>query len=116
MAKFPTMPDSGMSMAELKRKWICLNCGRGCVDGEYLTAPDPFDSGETITACPHCREVEALESGCQAEGGYQRSSSGNPDVGGHRYVWACWKHAPSQGLWTRADPGLIESNVEDKKC
>ena len=93
---------------ELKSRWICRECDWVGRDGEYLTAPNPFDGRVVVTGCPRCRECDSMESGCQSKGCDKRSSSGTPDVGGFRYVWACWDHSPRRGRF-EADPALVDA-------
>ncbi len=93
---------------ELKSRWICRECSGVCVDGEYLTAPNPFDHGDTLTACPHCKEPNTLEGACQSKGCDKSCSSGSPNVGGFRYVWACWDHSPRRDRF-EADPALMDA-------
>ena len=94
---------------ELKRRWVCADCGETCLHGEYLTGHSPFDANVILTGCPHCLGTETLEAACQAEGCKIVSSSGTPDVDGFRYVNACLDHSPAMGKWTRADPMLVDA-------
>ncbi len=93
---------------ELKGRWVCRECNGVCVDGEYLTAPSPFDKADSLVGCPHCLQVDTLEGCCQSGGCNKSQSSGTPNVAGFRYVWACWDHSPDRGLF-EPDPALVDT-------
>jgi hypothetical protein len=80
--KLPEAPD----------KWLCRDCGETCTT--LLSAENPFEIGDTISGCPHCRSVESLEGACQIGDCKRPASGGHPGGHGFRYIWTCWKHRP----------------------
>ena len=80
----------------MKRKWVCENwrCSNVCTDNTALSAPDPFNPGETLVACPKCREVGTLIGACDFKGCKKPSSSGSPTKDG--YVFRCYEHRPER--------------------
>lgn len=56
---------------------------------EALSAPNPFQEGVTIEACPKCREMTLVEC-CDEPGCNQQASCGFPSPGGYRRT--CGNH------------------------
>jgi len=81
------------SLPEAPQVYRCEVCSERVSINEVLQAPDPFNKGDTIYACPHCREVESLSSACVVEDCRYPASNGTPNRGGYRYVWLCSKHS-----------------------
>ena len=61
-------------------------------DSEVLRAPDPFNEGDELRACPACRVVESIIMACDVEGCTKDGSCGTPTEEGYR--WTCWEHQP----------------------
>lgn len=74
-------------------KWKCqeFRCGWHGDESAILQAPDPFNDGEVIAACPECREVGTLVSGCDEPGCTEIGSCGWPSEAGYRRT--CGAHA-----------------------
>jgi len=70
-------------------EWRCRWCGP---ESEALRAPDPFNEGDTLIACPKCRE-QALHTCCDEPGCTMEASCGTPTADGYR--WTCGKHQPN---------------------
>jgi hypothetical protein len=77
-------------------KWRCKNwrCAWVGPTDQILTAPDPFNEGNTLTACPQCRDVDALVAACFAEGCTKPAGCGTPTPDGYR--WSCGDHVPDK--------------------
>jgi hypothetical protein len=75
-------------------KVICVN--RGCnwrgMETELLTAQDPFDVEEILTACPRCKGIFELRIACDEPGCWYEVTCGTPTPNGYRQT--CGKHAP----------------------
>lgn len=78
---------------EAPQKWVCKECG--CVMAEPLFAPNPFDPSDTVSGCPECKSVNAIEVGCQVGDCRKIASGGHPGGHGFRYIWTCWDHRPN---------------------
>lgn len=78
----------------MNAKWKCSerHCGWHGDDSEMLRAPNPFDEGFIICACPKCKEVGVLSGGCDEPGCTDFASCGTPTPDGYRVT--CGKHAP----------------------
>lgn len=62
---------------------------------EVLTAPNPFEPGEELYACPKCKSLN-LERACDIEGCKKQASGGTPTSdGGYRFH--CHDHHPKTG-------------------
>lgn len=77
----------------MSNKVVCSNHGcRWCGDvDEALSAPDPFNEGCTLTACPDCCD-QSLVAACDEPGCTSEVSRGTPTPAGYRNT--CTKHAP----------------------
>lgn len=75
-------------------KWVCEACRRISLDGEYLTAPNPFDPTDTLTGCPSCKAVNSLVGACDEPGCEKESSMGTPTTEGYRRT--CYDHRPKE--------------------
>ena len=73
----------------------CLNCGwRGTVS-EMLSAKNPFDETEGISACPKCKTVENTCSVvCDEPECWDEATCGTPTKTGYRST--CWRHVPKR--------------------
>lgn len=80
---------------EAPDKWFCKECDK--VVFEHLSAKNPFDAGDTIYGCPHCKSVNSLFQACQYPGCEQIASGGHPNALGYRYAWLCYKHSLYKG-------------------
>lgn len=76
-------------------KWKCDNHRCGWVGTEALTAPDPFDEGEVLHACPKCKSMELVQA-CEHAGCTREATSGNKHPDGV-YRWTCHDHNPKIG-------------------
>lgn len=61
-------------MSAPEARYHCGECGALVTETELLHAPNPFDPGDTITGCPHCRLVPTFDrlcdhGGCREVGG-----------------------------------------------
>jgi hypothetical protein len=73
-------------------KYGCTECyWRGSVT-EALTAPNPFDSADTIWGCPDCHVVNKLLLLCDEPGCGAVTTCGTPTEDGYRQT--CGRHAP----------------------
>jgi hypothetical protein len=63
-------------------------------DHEALRAPDPFNEGDELIACPKCREVSVLQVACDEPDCWEFVSCGTPTADGYRRT--CHKHAPKE--------------------
>ena len=79
-------------------RWKCGNPRCHWVGKDYLTAPDPFNPDDVLTACPECREAEHLLDVCDVAGCTNQSGCGFPSPRGYRRT--CGKHA-SEANWGR---------------
>ena len=70
-------------------EWRCRWCGP---ESDALRAPDPFNEGDTLIACPKCRE-QTLHTCCDEPGCTMEASCGTPTTDGYR--WTCGKHQPN---------------------
>ena len=77
-------------LPEGPKKYTCSECDH--LTMEPLSAVNPFDSQDTITGCPNCKQAESLKVACMALGCQREASSGTPGGWGYRYAWLCWKH------------------------
>lgn len=74
------------------RDYKCAWCG---LNSEALRAPDPFNPGRELMACPKCREVGTLVQACEWEGCRRAASGGLPTGDGYR--WFCSEHYGQAG-------------------
>lgn len=70
--------------AEYRCRWVGL-------ETEALRAPDPFNEGDYLIACPKCRE-QTLNTCCDEPGCNMESSCGTPTP--EKYRWTCYAHVP----------------------
>lgn len=70
-------------------EWRCRWSGP---ESEALRAPDPFNEGDTLVACPQCRE-QTLHTCCYEPKCTSEASCGTPTADGYR--WTCGKHEPN---------------------
>lgn len=82
-----------------KQKWKCKACGAVSLEGELLTAPSPFDTNDTLSGCPECKQCSegfdllCDDPGCSAIAGCGWPTGDNLDEwGGYRNT--CGKHWP----------------------
>jgi len=73
-------------------KWLCSEWRCGWVGKEYLVAPDPFNEGCKIAACPNCREIGTLVLCCDEPGCDKESTCGTNTESGYRRT--CFAHMP----------------------
>jgi hypothetical protein len=75
-----------------------LFCGRQwkpCWQGttaDLLRAPDPFNEGEELVACPNCRSGDELTRACDIDGCWKEATCGTPVKDARRYVQVCGDH------------------------
>jgi len=74
-------------------KWVCEDwrCGWCGYNEEVLTAPDPFNEGFLLYACPDCREVNTLVSACIEPGCEKQANCGTPTPDGYKLT--CSEHS-----------------------
>jgi hypothetical protein len=65
-------------------------CGWKGDSSEVLSAPDPFKEGETLLACPSCKD-QTLRTCCDEPGCYEQDTIGFPTDKGYRRT--CHKHS-----------------------
>ena len=51
-----------------KKRWRCRDCGDISLEGDLLSAINPFDAGRTIVGCPQCKSVGDFEEVCDEPG------------------------------------------------
>lgn len=77
-------------------KWQCEDCGWQGEDSELLRAPNPFIEGDTMTACPGCRDTGTLNVCCDEPGCWRGAGCGWPTPsGGYRHT--CFPHSHNMG-------------------
>ena len=74
----------------MQNKWRCKSCNEISDHRTLLRAPNPFDSGDVITGCPHCKQFEGFELLCDEDGCQEVYTSGWPSPEGYRVT--CHKH------------------------
>jgi len=79
-------------LPESPETYVCEECGDETA--VYLSAPNPFNRGETIVGCPSCWSVDSLVRACWKC--KAPATSGTPNAGGFRYVHSCFKHRPKE--------------------
>jgi len=60
-------------------------------EADLLKAPNPFEAGCTITACPECKAIEASVMACEMIGCWKASSCGLNTPDGYKRL--CGVHA-----------------------
>jgi hypothetical protein len=74
-----------------ERRWQCT-CGWIGEESEILTAPNPFDPGDTVVGCPLCKEVGDFDELCDEPGCNRTTSCGfQTKDGGYRRT--CHEHS-----------------------
>jgi hypothetical protein len=62
---------------------------------EMLSAADPFNEGETLTACPECKTVENnVHTACDEPDCWRAATSGTLTDNGYRNT--CYDHSPTR--------------------
>ena len=79
-------------LPEAMPRWLCNECGH--VSETYLTAPSPFDSGDTIAGCENCKEVNSMEAACWKCD--RPGTIGTPASTEFRYINTCFEHNPER--------------------
>lgn len=75
----------------MKLKCSYWRCGWVGTDADVLTAPDPFNEGNVLQACPECRDQTIIE-GCDESECTEAASCGFPVEGG-LYRRTCYEHS-----------------------
>lgn len=78
------------------RKTAC-KCGWRGIATQLLRAPDPFNTGDELVACPECRQQDELYEGCEQDACWKEATCGGPAADGV-YRRTCFEHAH----WLRA--------------
>lgn len=79
-----------MNITIERGKTLCTVCDYQGLLSSYMTAPDPFNSGETIYGCPTCKSIDSFAMVCEAPGCWDRVTGGWADMGGDMNT--CRKH------------------------
>jgi len=76
----------------MNEKSLCANrrCNWRGTDKEVLRAPNPFEPGEEMFACPKCKDYESLVTPCDIEGCWNESTAGVNTSDGYRRL--CGMH------------------------
>ena len=76
-------------------KVVCseFRCAWHGLEDAILRAPNPFDEGETIYACPKCKEVNSVVVACDEPGCWKEATCGTSTPTTYRRT--CGKHAPN---------------------
>lgn len=77
-----------------KEKVVCneRRCNWHGIDDDILRAPSPFEEGETLYACPKCKEVNSVVVACDEPGCWEEATCGAPTENDYRRT--CGKHMP----------------------
>ena len=80
----------------MNHKVVCTEgrCDWHGWDWEMLSAPDPFNDGDTISACPACREINSVVVACDEPECWKEATCGMPTKAGYRQT--CGKHRPRE--------------------
>lgn len=70
---------------------ICRECDWVGNWTDLLSAPDPFNEGCLIYACPKCRAVERIGPACEIDGCDKEATCGGPTPTG--YLTTCYEHS-----------------------
>ena len=76
-------------------KILCGESRRECWHGsslDLLRAPDPFNLGQELAACPVCRCDDDLKRACDIDGCWKEATCGTPVSDARRYVQVCGDH------------------------
>lgn len=80
-------------------KIVCDECGWCGEEYDLLESNNPFVRGESIYACPDCREIDKYKRACMVQGCCNPISKGEltePVDGIRHYVTTCHKHDKEQ--------------------
>ncbi len=79
-----------------KKKVKCneRRCGWRGTSDQQLSAPNPFEEGETIWACPKCKSIDSIVYACDEPGCWGAVSCGMLTSGGYRNT--CFDHRPDR--------------------
>lgn len=80
-------------MTGANERWICEECDWTGRREDLLSAPDPFNDGCLIYACPSCHLMTTTLA-CDVDGCKKVASCGEPTDQGYRYT--CFEHAPGR--------------------
>lgn len=72
-------------------------CGWQGTSATVLRAPDPFNEGDELIACPKCR-CQTIRTCCDEPGCWEEATCGTPTPSGYRRT--CGPHHPSAKLTT----------------
>ena len=67
----------------MHNKHVCEKCGWHGVFKNLLTAPDPFNEGELLWACPSCKNMTVVWA-CDTPYCFRPVSSGTPTSKGYK--------------------------------
>jgi len=84
-----------MNTKERVIRLACRNysCGWQGNNNGVLSAPDPFNEGRELIACPKCRGV-SIRTCCDEAGCWDEDIVGMQTQNGYRRT--CWEHAPEE--------------------
>lgn len=76
------------------QKIICneFRCSWQGLEGEALTAPNPFEPTETVSGCPECLGIDTIVYACDEPDCWKSATCGTPTKEGYRST--CGKHMP----------------------
>ena len=79
----------------MSKKLACNNwrCGWHGMSDAVLRAPDPFNDGFFLTACPKCLD-QTIRTCCDEPGCWEPDTCGTPTPEGYRRT--CYKHMPRE--------------------
>ena len=75
-------------------RFICSVCKVHLKSDEFLEAPHPFESGETLYGCPKCKSLNSEIGVCDEQNCWKPSTCGTPTPKGYRRT--CGEHVPDQ--------------------
>ncbi len=78
--------------AERKVKCDELRCPWIGTEEQSLKAPNPFDAGDEVIGCPHCKSIGTIIYVCDEPGCWKDSTCGTPTLEGYRST--CGEHRP----------------------
>lgn len=73
-------------------KLKCPECGWVGRLLDLLTAPNPFEEGAMMTACPYCKAIDQATRACDEDGCTELGTCGTPTPTGYRVT--CYQHRP----------------------
>ena len=74
-------------------RFVCEDCNWAGPLEHLLQAENPFDHGEQIQGCPHCKAVNTMRSCCDELGCWEPDTCGTP-TGNGGYRRTCGTHRP----------------------